>query len=247
MSNTATAQAIPDPVTVVPATAMKPVLEAMKSVNTASDLWTLSDALASVIPNGRSGFDAIADKAAEQGVLGNLSGNTLRIYRDTAKLWPKSKRISTISYWAHKEAMRNNKGGVDKAVSLLNKLATTPDAKGRKGPDRVTLARVKQAASVGSKQGPAAANKAKPNVRSIDLMADLINGAPSLIAAITSTTPTEDLDKLQKGLDKASAHVTNLRAKATQKAKSASKKEAPTSTVKAKAAPANKRRGIRGA
>ena len=251
MASTATAA----PPTVTPsaptpsATALKPVLEAMRDVNTAQDLWILSEALVRLIPKGRSGFDTVASKAAEAGVLGGLSGNTLRVYRDTANLWPKSKRIDGVSYWAHKEAMRNQTD-VDKAAALLTKLATTPDAKGRKGPDRVTLSRVKQAASLGSKKGPGAVQKAKPNVRSIDLLADLLNGAPSLIAAVTTSTTSEDLDKLQSGLDKASAHVTRLRSKAAQKAKSkANKASAPaekSAPVKA-SAPAQKRRGIRGA
>jgi hypothetical protein len=85
------------------------VIDAMRSIQTEGERWHLAEELATVIPKGDGEgtvtFATIIDQATSEGVAGKLSVTTLRLYRDTAKRWPKSKRVPNVSFSAHRTAM----------------------------------------------------------------------------------------------------------------------------------------------
>jgi hypothetical protein len=217
-------------------TQSKPVIAAMRAITEGSDRWVLADALVEVVPNGVQGLQDILDRAESEGVAGRLSVHTLRLYRDTAKMWPLDKRIDGVSFSAHREAIRTLT--VEQAVTLLNQLARKYD--------KVKISDIRDAVAV--KQGkaptaPAPDGTPAPVVNGVDVLADLKSGAPQLINAIATTTTPNDLDKLQRGMSKALAHVESLKSKAARKGKSATKAQAPTVQPAARPAAAAKRRG----
>ena len=199
----------------------KPVLDAMREISTEGDLWFLAETLRDAIPKGEAGFRDLMDKAISEGVAGRQSAQTLRHYRDTAIHWPRNKRVAGVSFSAHRDAYHRLKD-VDKAAALLNQLAKQPDAKGRKGPDRVTVERVRQrvAAQKGVAPAPSSTRSSRsqqtaaPQQPPIDMLADLKAGGPKIIGQIPSGTLRGDLDKLQRGMNKVLAHVERLIAKA---------------------------------
>lgn len=180
------------------------VIDAMRSIQTEADRWTLAEALQAQIPSGAQGFETILDVAAAEGVAGNLKPNTLRLYRDTAVRWPADKRVKNVSFSAHREAMAST-GGINAAAKLLAGLSATL------GPDKVTVASVRKAVAVnnGNVTGPAtAASAARPMQ---DILQDFRNGGGLIIKAIDPTT--EGLDDIHAGLQNVIAHVESLRAK----------------------------------
>src|SRR5215472_10648050 len=101
-----------------PAAGPDEVIEAMRSIHSESDRWHLAEALFKKIPSGLQGFQEIIDKASAEGVAGNLSVNTLRLYRDTASRWPANKRVADVSFSGHREVMALP-GTVDGQAKLL--------------------------------------------------------------------------------------------------------------------------------
>ncbi len=220
MTTTTTAAPGPNP-------AADPIIEALRELQTESDRWNLAERLFDRIPTGLNGFDVIVDAATAAGVAGKLKPNTLRLYRDTAARWPKADRIPNVSFSAHREAMVAD-GGTTGAVKVLTGLV-----KSEGGPDRVTVASVRRQIAVQKGKVPASA-KAK-NPTSIDVVKDLIDGAPKLIASIDSGVDVLDLDAIHKGLTKAITHVEKLRSRAAAKAAKAKAAKAPVATNKPKA------------
>ena len=202
------------------------VIEAMRSIQTEQDRWHLAEALLARIPSGTSGFEAIIDAAVAAGVSNGLKPTTLRLYRDTAVRWPSDQRVPNVSFSAHREAMVA-KGGTAGAVKMLTDLSKTH------GPEKVTVASVRRAIAV--QQGkPVPSAKAAAKAKAVDIVADLVAGAPVMIAAITTTT---DLDAVHAGLTKAISHTERLRAKAAAKAKAAKATKAPAAKKAASTTP----------
>lgn len=204
------------------ATGMGEVIEAMRSIQSESDRWHLAESLRQMIPSGLTGFSDIIDAATAEGVAGSLSANTLRLYRDAAARWPADKRVPNVSFSAHREAMVLP--SIDEAARVLAQLAK------QLGAAKVTVAEVRKAVAV--KQGKvtkaaAAASSSTSKgatTTQANVLADLMAGAPTLIASITATTSPTELDKLHAGLTKTIGHVERLRAKAARKATAAAKK-----------------------
>ena len=218
------------------------VIDAMRDVQTEGDRWHLSEALAAMIPSGDAGFDKIIDEATAEGVIGNLSRNTLRLYRDTANRWPADKRVSNVSFSAHREAMALP--SIDQAVKMLNDLSKT------QGASKVTVASVRKAVAIKNGKQPST-RSAGPSTttaqggKGLDVLRDLEGGGPQVITAIGNMTDSDRLDKLHAGLTKVIAHVEKLRAKAARaKAKTANGKTSTTTSAKpAEAKPASSRKG----
>jgi len=222
------------------------VIDAMRSIQSEDDRWHLAEALAKKVPDGTKGFDVILDRAAQEGV-GKYTTHTLRLYRDTAKRWPASKRVANVSFSAHREAMAASTTSIDSAKKLLENLARQHGAKG------VSVQRVREAVQIkngtkrqGGRKAPkgAAAATPVPPAPELNVLADLATGASKVIAAIAEDDPK--LDKYQAGLTKALGHVERLRSKVARKA--AAKKTPPTAQTKttkpvAKKAPVKKARG----
>lgn len=227
MSTTATATPAPIP-------GGADVIDAMRSIQSEGDRWRLSDILLAEIPTGSAGFAEIIDAATAAGVAGNLSADTLRLYRDTANRWPEDKRVAGVSFSAHREVMVLD--SIAQRTKMLNDLSKNL------GAGKVTVAAVRKAIAVQSGKAPAA--PASPNgpkaPGKVDALADALAGCPALIAATTAET---DLDKLHAGLSKALAHVDRLRAKANQKAAAKARTAAKTvSKNGAEPAPATPRK-----
>jgi len=209
------------------------VIDAMRSINSEEDRWSLADALLVTNPPGTNDFDQVVEKAMAAGVLGNLSANTLRLYRDSAKNWPKAKRIAGVSFSAHREVEKLPT--IDAGVKLLEAVVKTVG-----GADKVTVAAVRKAVAI--QQGkpapttPAARAAASAAATTLaDVLTDIRSGGQKLIQSIPGTTPSNELDELHSGLSKVLAHVEKLRAKASQKASAAKKGSGPA--VAAPAAP----------
>jgi uncharacterized protein (DUF1778 family) len=212
------------------------VIEAMRSIHTESDRWRLAEALCQEVPAGSQGFAEIIDEAKTAGVLGALKLQTLRLYRDTAVRWPADQRVPNVSFSAHREAMVMQ----DKAAKMLTDLARSL------GADKVTVASVRQAVAV--QRGTAAktpAAKTAPKSPTFDVLADIMNGAHNIVAAIDQATLTDqELDRLHAGLSAALSHVEKLRAKAARKAQMAAKKAtSPAPAAPRKRAATTKARG----
>ena len=204
------------------------VIEAMRSIQTESDRWHLAEALAKQVPGGSEGFSEILDQATAEGVAGKLSLNTLRLYRDAALRWPADKRVANVSFSAHREAMVLE--SIDAAAKMLADLAKNA------GAGNVTVAAVRKAIAV--QQGKVtAAPAATTSQKAVDVLADIKQGAPQLIAAISPATVTSELDQLHAGLTKAIAHVERLRAKAARKTAAAK----PSSTPVPKPSPGERK------
>ena len=211
-----------------PQKATSEVIDAMRSIQTESDLWNLADLLRLAIPEGQTGFVEIITRASDAGVDAGLSGSTLRAYRDTAKKWPKSRRIANVSFSAHREAERligKDGGPVTPAADLLTAMVK------QHGAGKVTVAMVRKSvrAAQGKTKKPKASTAAAPSAKVSNVLVDLKAGAPELIAALTAATP--DLDQIHKGLNKALTHVDRLRAKRAQKQTSTSAPVAATDKV----------------
>ena len=222
-----------------PAAGPDEVIEAMRSIHSESDRWHLAEALFKKIPSGLQGFQEIIDKASAEGVAGNLSVNTLRLYRDTASRWPANKRVADVSFSGHREVMALP-GTVDGQAKLLSDLVR------QHGAGSVTIKTIRDAVKV--KQGKSTATKSAagksgaPNQAArqmVDVLDDIMKGSPKLIASIVVTTSTSELERLQAGLNKAIGHVEKLRMKA-QRSKDAAKKVAAKPAVPTKSAPAGK-------
>lgn len=223
--------------TPVIAMSMADVIDAMRSIQSEDDRWKLAEALHQQVPTGVKGFQEIIDAATAAGVAGNLKVNTLRLYRDTAVRWPSDKRVANVSFSAHREAMVLPT--IDAAAKMLGNLAAN------NGAAHVTVASVRKAIAV--QQGkplPATGTgtgTGKVTAKTVDVLADVKAGAPTLIAAITPATTVPDLDSIHAGLSKAIAHVERLRAKAARKATATSKTAAtPATASTSKAQPAPK-------
>jgi hypothetical protein len=190
---------------------MDAVIESMRSVVTETDRWKLAEALQKAIPVGSSGFQEIVDKATAEGVLGGLTVNTLRLYRDTANRWPDpDKRIPNISFSAHREVMPL---GAADGRKLLEDMVRTS------GPTSITVAEVRK--NVKIKQGqtaPPRTTPATPAPMKGDVLVDLQQGGSQLIAAIGNLQDGNQLDQLHAGLQKVIGHVEKLRAKVVRMA-----------------------------
>ena len=209
------------------ALAVHDVIDAMRSIQSESDRWHLADALARQIPNGTKegsvSFATIIDEATKEGVVGKLNATTLRLYRDSANRWPSDKRLPGVSFSAHRAA-ESLQGGVDQQAKMLEDLV-----KKEGGAAKVTVAVVRRrirAAQGGTVPTPAAST----SKRAIEVLGDLMKGAPELIGAIGVNTASDELDKLHAGLTKAIAHVERLRAKAAQRATKAKAANGPAPT-----------------
>jgi len=216
--------------TTAPAAKVRDVLDAMRTVQSEDDRWHLAEALHVLIPNGAEGFGDIIDEANKAGVLGKLSENTLRLYRDTAKRWPAASRVKGVSFSAHREAMVmiGSTGDTKAAEKLLGDLA-----KGG-GPDKVTVASVRREAAIRQKRAVPTTARTAP--KGIDVLADLEDSAKQVIAAInTLAGDGARLDKVHSGLSKSLQRVEALQVKARAK----SPKVAPTTTTPAKQTPKN--------
>jgi hypothetical protein len=188
------------------------VLDRMRDVQTEGDRWDLAEALQLLVPQGSTEFDKIIDVATKEGVAGNLSANTLRLYRDTAVRWPADKRVKNVSFSAHREAMVLP-GSIDLAVRMLNDIVKT---NGTGKP--VTVAQVRRTVQI--KQGKKPSAKSPKNAttaKGFDAVADLELGGKQLIDAIGNARSADSLDKLNRGLKKVIGHVEKLQAKAAQK------------------------------
>jgi hypothetical protein len=195
-------------------TQMDAVIDSMRSIVTETDRWKLAEALKAAVPSGGNDrFGEIVDKATAEGVIGGLSANTLRLYRDTACRWPDaSTRIPNISFSAHREVLPL---GATDGRKLLEDMVRTS------GPAKVTVAAVRK--NVKIKQGqrpavPAPPQPAQPGQMKGDVLVDLQQGGPHLIAAIGNLQDDQMLDQLHAGLQKVIGHVEKLRAKANRKA-----------------------------
>jgi hypothetical protein len=236
------------------------VIEAIRNIHTEGDSWKLAEALFVRIPDGLKGFQEILDQATAEGISGKLSTNTLRLYRDAAKRWPADKRVANVSFSAHREALNLPNSSIDGQAKMLQDLSKSL------GSGKVTVASVRQAIRVkhpkpGAKpRAGGSAGAVQPPTPISNVLADIANGAPQLIAAITGSTPESQLDKLQAGLNKALEHVEKLRMKAARTKANATKKasaasaspaaptskangETPSKAEGAPAAPAGRRRG----
>ena len=192
------------------------VVDAMRSVQTEADRWILAEALVELIPTGEGGFQEVIDRATSEGLLGNFTVNTLRLYRDTAKRWDKDKRVTDVSFSAHREAM-SVKGDITAAAKLLAAQVKTVGA-----PAKVTASSVRKAVRLANGKAPLATAKTAPTVGpQFDLVADLKHGGKKLAAMIGPDTSVSDLDSLHAGLNKVIAHVEKLRGKAARKASAA--------------------------
>jgi hypothetical protein len=215
---------------------MAGVLDKMRDVQTEGDRWELAEALAAAIPKGAGGFQVIIDEATQEGVLGNLRVNTLRLYRDTAQRWPASKRVPNVSFSAHREAMVliASDGNTSAAEKMLKDISKTL------GPNKVTVAQVRKNIAISQGKVPKSkASATQPSQKQVDLLLDLrANGGKELIAAIGNTTDTDLLDKLNASLTKVIAHVEKLRAKAAR-SKVAAKAKAPSTPAPTKSTAAN--------
>jgi hypothetical protein len=196
------------------------VLEAMQSLNTESDRWTLSDALLVLVPSGVMGFHEVNDAAVQEGVT-PMSVNTQRLYRDTAKMWPASERVENMSFSAHREAVRNL--GVTDARRLLL------DLQAAAGTKKVTASAVRKAAAAAAGLPNPVANN-KPSAATV-VLGDLAAGGKEMVAAVRKM-PAADLDAVALGLNAVLVALDKRRA-------AASKRGAATRTAKAKELPAN--------
>ena len=213
------------------------VIDAMRSVQTEADRWTLAESLSVLIPSGEVGFQEIIDRATSEGLLGNFTVNTLRLYRDTAKRWAKDKRVADVSFSAHREAM-SVKGDITTAARLL-----TQQVKAKGAPSKVTVSEVRKAVRIANGKAPAASARTSgptaAQTATMDVVADLKSGGKKLAAGIGPDTVVADLDSIHAGLSKVIAHVEKLRAKAQRKITTAKKaaaapsKASPTTTTKA--------------
>lgn len=198
--------------------ALVEVIEAMRSVQTETDRWQLASRLLKMVPTGTGGFDRVIDAATAEHVDGGFSATTLRLYRDTAARWSVDQRVPNVSFSAHREVMVLP--SIAEGRKLLESLATA------NGASKVTIQQIRKAVAVKQRKVPAAAAPAastvSPTVSSA--LKDLKAGGPELIAAIGPDTSAEDLDTLQAGLSKVTAHVEALRAKAARKAAQAAKR-----------------------
>lgn len=211
--------------TKAPDAKVRGVLDAMREVTSEEDRWHLAEALFALIPKGEEGFDAIIDEANKAGVLGKLSANTLRLYRDTARLWPKSSRVPGVSFSAHREAqgMIGSDGDTKRAEKMLSDLA-----KGG-GPDKVTVASVRREAMARQGKTPKAGTRTAP--KGFDVLADLEDSAKQLIAAINSIAGDgARLDKVHSTMSKALQRVEALQVKARAKSKQSTVKPTTTTT-----------------
>lgn len=184
------------------------VLDHMRDIQTEGDRWELAESLVVMIPKGSTGFNDVIDAATQEGVVGNLSANTLRLYRDTAVRWPQDKRVKNVSFSAHREAMVMP--SIDAAVKMLNDLVKT------QGANKVTVAAVRKAVAINQGKQPKAqtTNAPKSAPAGFDIVRDLRdNGGQGVIAAIGTGTDAATLDRLNESLAKVIAHVERLRAK----------------------------------
>lgn len=225
--------------TVTPTKGLNEVIDAMRSIQTESERWTLAEALRALVPTGVAGFSEVVDKATAEGVAGNLSANTLRLYRDTATRWPADKRVADVSFSAHREAMVLP--SITEAQRTLTALAK------QLGAGKVTVASVRKAVAVkqgkpvpgtpaGGKGNGGGGKAGSSGPTESQALADLKSGGKLLIEMIGQDTSEGDLDKLQAGLTKVIAHVERLRAKAARKQAAASKAAAKKGVANARAA-----------
>jgi hypothetical protein len=211
------------------------VIDAMRSVQTEADRWTLAESLAELIPSGEAGFSEIIDRATSEGLLGNFTVNTLRLYRDTAKRWAKDKRVADVSFSAHREAM-SVKGDITTAAKLLVAQVKTVGS-----PAKVTASSVRKAVRIANGKAPVATAKVSPTATATtfdDVVSDLLSGGKKLAAAIGPDVVAADLDALHAGLSKVIAHVEKLRAKNARKIATAKKAAAAPKASGSKATPA---------
>lgn len=215
---TATATATSNGTTTLDPSKLSGVIDKMRDIQTEGDRWELAEALKGMIPQGSNGFSEIIDKATSEGVVGNLSANTLRLYRDTATRWPSTKRVANVSFSAHREAMALPT--IDSAAKMLGDLAKT------QGASKVTVASVRKAVAIKNGRQPTAAQAAgtTTHAKNLDVIRDLTSGGSELIKAIGAESDTDKLDKMHAGLNKVIAHVERLRAKA---ARASAKKATP--------------------
>lgn len=219
--------------------AMTDVIDAMRNFQSQGDIWKLADALAKKVPSGDQGLEEIMDTARGENVLGKLTLSTIRQYRDASHRWPKANRIDGLSFTAHREVMnakdaKDQKLSDDEKIRLLEGLI-----KKAGGPDKVRTIDVRDAVRSKAKKPTSvqrAATKAvaagvtNQSAQPFDVLADIKRGAVQLIAAIGKDTSESDLNKILKGLQKASEHTADLKAKAAGKRAAATQKAAAKST-----------------
>jgi len=210
----------------------RPVLEAMKHIQSETDLWSLADALLKAAPQGEFDLQRIIDEATDAGVIGKLKMSTLRQYRDSARLWPNHQRVDGVSFTAHKE-MQRLPGGAVARRRLLKDMETNLGSA-----SKVTVAEVKKTLNSKGIGKAQAATKKQQSVTRADLQ-DIMAGSPKLIAAVGRGTPANDLDLLVLGTKKFLGHLEQLQIVAHRKAAKAAKKAARTPVAApAPAAPA---------
>jgi hypothetical protein len=191
---------------------VKDTLEAMRSVETEADRWVLCDALVKLVPEGERGFDVLWDRAISDKILpakgGKLSKTTLKLYRNTGKLWPAKDRVPGVSFSGHREFEIVD---ASKRAKMLKDLAA-------QGPVTIKTIRAAAAAATG-KNLPAPKVAAAPVMTGQvgDVLADLKAGGARLIKAITVQTSLEDLLELKRGLNKVLGHVEALESRKNAK------------------------------
>lgn len=211
----------------------RPVIDALRSVQSESDRWVLAEKLLALIPSGEAGFQEIVDRAASEGIEGKFTAKTLSLYRNTAIKWPIDKRVDGVSFSAHREAQAVT-GGISASIKLLN-----AQVKIAGSPSKVSVSEVRKA--VRSANGKAPAPSARSGGKSAaaqkvgDAVQDLKVGGKQLIATIDTATPASDLDAIHAGLNKVITHVERLRTKWAAKSKAAA--AAPKNGAKPKVAP----------
>lgn len=215
------------------------VIDAMRDVQTEGDLWVLAERLVALVPKGDD-FGEVIDRATKEGVVGKLSANTLRLYRNTAQRWPKDKRVANMSFSAHRDAMVLP--SIGEAAKMLNDLAKT-----KGGAGKVTVADVRQAVAIKQGKKPkgsrAGVGVTKAQAQYAHVLADLQDASgAAFIAAIPTNLSSDQLDKLHAGLNKVLGHVDRQRATVARKAKQVQAKRAADKQP-AKQAPAKPKNG----
>jgi hypothetical protein len=215
--------------TQAPATASKEVaakaklerecVEAMRTAQSESDLWALSDLLVRLVPSGQTGFKNLIDLAIGEGI-GAFTEKTLYSYRDSANFWPADKRVAGVSFSAHRSAEPyKTPKNVDASKGLLEKMTGATNGK-------VTVSAVRRAVAAAKPGGappakkPATTQAATPSVN--DALADLQSGGRKLKLAV-GNLDLEHLEQVQHGLNNVLTRVEELRARLERQAKANAK------------------------
>jgi len=202
------------------------VCDALRDVHDEASLWKLSDELVVIAPKGVESVEQVVNQAKARGIP-TKSTNTLRLYRDVAHRFPKGKRVTLVSFSAHREAIAI--GDTDQAVTILEELAK------QYGPEGVTVTTVKNAVQKATGKTPTTkAKTAAVKTTYADIALDLCTSNCNAfiadldaIAALSGVT----FDGLHAGLTNVLAQVEKRRAKAAAKAAADKAKAAKQGTT----------------